>query len=178
MKQKLLEIVRQASRRIENIVNALDQHARPADVGNSAPSDVEDGLEATLCLLEHRLGETRVHRAYETRRRVAVPAGPANQVFLNLLDNAIRSGAKNIWVATGEQNGHVVVRVGDDGPGVPVEIREKIFDAFYTTRDPGQGTGLGLHLSRAIVMDHGGRLLVNDRPGGGAEFVLEWPAAP
>lgn len=142
-----------------------------------SPCDVCEGLDATLRLLEHKMSEVEVHRDYATELPVNAPAGPLNQVFLNILDNAVRAGAHTIWIRVSGQERRVTVTISDDGPGVPPDLAALIFDPFFTTRRVGEGTGLGLYLSRRIVEEHRGVLWFEDRPGGGAQFVIELPAA-
>jgi signal transduction histidine kinase len=137
---------------------------------------VREGLDATLQLLEHRMEGVTVHREYQTDVRAAAPPGPLNQVFLNILDNALRVGATNLWIRVALQEHRLVVRIGDDGPGVPPEVAQRIFDPFFTTREAGAGIGLGLYLSRRIVEAYHGAIWVEERPHGGAEFVVELPA--
>jgi len=117
-----------------------------------------------------------VHREYATDAMAAAPPGPLNQVFLNILDNALRTGARNLWLHVAEQGQRLTIRIGDDGPGIPAGVAQRIFDPFFTTREAGSGIGLGLYLSRRIVERHQGALWVEDRQGGGAEFVVELPA--
>jgi signal transduction histidine kinase len=69
----------------------------------------------------------------------------------------------------------VEIQIADDGPGIPPELRPRIFDWFFTTKPPGEGTGLGLAVSREILLTHGGNLRVDETPGGGATFTLELP---
>ena len=69
----------------------------------------------------------------------------------------------------------VEIHVVDDGPGIPADVKAKIFDWFFTTKPPGEGTGLGLAVSREILQAHGGNLRLEDTPGGGATFVLDIP---
>ncbi len=156
--ERLLGIVVDGGERIASIVAALDTHARPAEQGGVQRFDVRGGLDATLRLLEHRMDSVTVHRDYEEGCEAMVPAGPINQVFLNLLDNALRAGASNLWVETRGDDIAVRVTVRDDGAGVDPAIAARIFDAFFTTRDPGDGTGLGLYLSQRIVVENGGGL--------------------
>ena len=174
---KLVAIVADGAQRIQGITSALESHARPAEGGAVAPCDVHQGLDATLRLLEHRTTDVPVHREYSAAQRAAAAAGPLNQVFLNILDNALRSGARNLFVATSSDAAKVTVRIGDDGPGIPAEVAARIFDPFFTTRQVGSGTGLGLYLARKLVQDCGGTLAYQNRPGGGAEFVVELPVA-
>ncbi|MCZ6807384.1 MAG: ATP-binding protein [Deltaproteobacteria bacterium] len=107
---------------------------------------------------------------------VFVPARAFNQVLLNLVDNAVQSGAGNIWIELKQREKVISVAVADDGPGVSPDMVHRIFDPFFTTRAEGDGTGLGLHLSRRIAQEHGGELRYEPRPGGGARFVMEIPA--
>ncbi|WP_373047773.1 ATP-binding protein [Vulgatibacter sp.] len=173
--RRVLEVIAEAGGRIEGISAALLDHAHPAENDRPRPCDVRAGLDATLRLLEHRTREIRVHRTYGTSRLVVASAAELNQVFLNLLDNALRSSAQNVWVRVEEREDKVVVGVDDDGPGVPNEIASRIFDPFFTTRGPGEGTGLGLYLSRKIVGRYGGDLRLTSRQGGGASFSVELP---
>ena len=171
----LLDLMVDGTRRIDAIVSILDTHARPADEGGVQPYDVREGLEATLALLRYRMAGVEVERRYLSRRRAVGPAGPLNQVLLNLVDNAIRAGAHRIWatVEDGEE-GTVRVLLEDDGPGVPRALADKVFDPFFTTRPVGEGTGLGLYLSRQVARRSGGELrLVTESPRGAAfELVL------
>jgi len=174
--RKLLEVIADAGSRIESISGALLDHAHPAEQDRPRLCDVRAGIDATLRLLEHRAREVEVHRHYESGRNVVASAGELNQVFMNLLDNAIRSSARNVWIRVADDADRLAVRIEDDGPGVPVEIAQRIFDPFFTTREPGVGTGLGLYLSSQIISKYGGNLRHEVRPGGGAIFMIDLPA--
>ncbi len=176
MSKKLLAIIDEGARRIVEIVSSLDEHVRPADGDGPSECDLVSGLESSLDLLEYRTHAINIHRSYATTPRVMGMVRELNQVFLNLLDNAVRAGPQNIWVAVEQSGDRTFVTIADDGPGVPEEIAQHVFDPFVTTRPVGQGTGLGLYLSRRIVEDHGGRLSLRRRAGGGAEFVIELAA--
>ena len=117
-----------------------------------------------------------MHLSVASQQRARIPPGKINQVFLNLLDNAIGAGATNIWVSVEAVGASLLTTIADDGPGVPAEIAERVFDAFFTTREPGEGTGLGLYLSRNIVAEHDGELTLHRREGGGSEFRVMLPA--
>jgi signal transduction histidine kinase len=174
--EKLMNVVIDALARIDGIVSALDAHARPADGDDLTPCNVRVAIKSTLNLLEHKLKDrVTVHQDYETTEDIFAPARAFNQVLLNLVDNSIRSGAENIWIELRQTNEQVSVAVADDGPGVPADVVHRIFDPFFTTRVEGDGTGLGLHLSRRIARECGGELRYEPRPGGGARFVMEIP---
>jgi len=103
------------------------------------------------------------------------------QVLLNLITNAAEamqgaSGEKRIAISSSIEPGHVVVRVEDSGPGIPLPLRNKIFDPFYTTK--ADSTGIGLSLCHRIISDHKAYLRVNESALGGAEFIIELPLAP
>ncbi len=98
----------------------------------------------------------------------------------NLLDNAVRHARSTVWVETLEEHGSAVVTVADDGPGIPPEHRERIFERFHRLDEarsrPEGGTGLGLAVVRAIVESHGGTVAVVDDPRfPGASFRIELP---
>jgi signal transduction histidine kinase len=102
------------------------------------------------------------------------------QVLMNLLANARQAmeaaeKGRSLTVRTGFRGPMVEIQVIDDGPGIPDNVKAKIFDWFFTTKPPGEGTGLGLAVSQEILQAHGGNLRLEDTPGGGATFVLEIP---
>ena len=112
--------------------------------------------------------------------RVTADPHRLGQVLMNLLGNArqaMESAGKgrNLTVRTRRRGEMVDIQVIDDGPGIPAEVKAKIFDWFFTTKPPGEGTGLGLAVSREILQAHGGNLRLEDTPGGGATFVLDIP---
>jgi two-component system NtrC family sensor kinase len=174
--EKLIEIILEGATRIEGVTSALDSHARPAEAGNTSASDVREGLDSTVRLLGHRTENVTVHRDFKTDRLTSVPAGPMNQVFLNLLDNAVRAGADNIWLRVQDEEDGLLVTVSDDGSGVQQQDADRIFDPFYSKRKDGTGTGLGLYLSRRMVEEHGGTLTVDRRSLGGAVFSIRIPS--
>jgi signal transduction histidine kinase len=102
-------------------------------------------------------------------------------VLLNLAINAQQamvSGGSVAMSTDRAADGSAVIRVADTGPGIPPDIQAKIFEPFYTTKEPGEGTGLGLSVSFGIVKGHQGTLQIESTPGEGATFVITLPAAP
>ena len=100
------------------------------------------------------------------------------EVILNLITNAAeamknKEGIKKIMITTSMKNDRITVRVSDSGPGVTPDLKDKIFDPFYTTKNGS--TGIGLSLSHRIITDHGGSIDVSISKWGGAEFVIEFP---
>jgi signal transduction histidine kinase len=112
--------------------------------------------------------------------RVTADPHRLGQVLMNLLGNARQAmesaeKGRSLTVRTRRRGEMVEIQVIDDGPGIAAEMRAKIFDWFFTTKPPGEGTGLGLAVSREILQAHGGNLRLEDTPGGGATFVLDIP---
>lgn len=181
MQRKLLGVIGEASERIHVIATALDEHARPADGhdgGEGVPGDAQAGLEATLSLLEHRMQGVEIHRDYRAPGRMRIPGTKLNQILLNLLDNALKSGARSIWLETVSERGTVQVRLRDDGQGVPPGLADRLFDPFVRGDDRKEGSGLGLYLARRMAEEHQGRIRYEPRADGasGACFVVEAPA--
>ena len=138
-------------------------------------------LDATFAGLEGSNFNVTIDRSYDDHvGRVALVPQDIGRVFLNLLNNAFyavhRQKAKlngqydpRVAVTTLRENGHVEVRIRDNGPGIPPDIRQKIFEPFFTTKPTGEGTGLGLSMSYDIVTQgHGGTIRVESEEGAGA----------
>jgi signal transduction histidine kinase len=107
---------------------------------------------------------------------VRADAAQVRRALLNLARNAVAAArGGNIQIAAAAQGARVQLEVRDDGPGVPEELREKIFAPFFTTRE--KGTGLGLAFVREIARDHGGEVVVRAAPGGGSVFSFDLPRA-
>lgn len=174
--RKLLGVVQDAAERINRLTTDLDAHIRPAEGNQEGCCDIMEGLGATLRLVEHRTTDLQVHIEQHGQGCVRASPGPLNQVFLNLVDNALKAGAGHLWIRVEAQGDPIRVVVADDGKGIPPDALDRIFDPFFTTAEPGAGTGLGLFLSREIVQRAGGSLRADHRPEGGAVFIIELPA--
>ena len=184
----LLYQIEEGTRRMSAIVKALKSYAY-LDQAPVQNVDVAAGLNDTLMLFEHKTKDIEVHRAYaDDLPRIEAFGGELNQVWTNLIDNALyavsgpdKTGGRLIVRATPTESG-VVVEIEDNGPGIPEEIRSRIFDSFFTTKPPGSGTGLGLDISRNIVIHHhGGNLTVDSQPGRTVfrvELPLRLPGRP
>lgn len=176
----VLEEVLQGARRISELVKSLKQYSY-LDQAPIQNVDIQEGLESTLVLLRGKLaGGVVVERRYAPDvPRITAYGSELNQVWTNLIDNAIDAmqGKGTLEIRTSVRNEGRCVRVAivDDGPGIPEAIRGRIFDAFFTTKPPGKGTGLGLDITYNIVVNkHHGRIDVSSRPGR-TEFCVELP---
>jgi signal transduction histidine kinase len=163
----LADEVATSAGRISELVGAMKDYTY-MDRAAMGEVDVTAGLENTLTILGHKLKDFPVRREYaEDLPKVQGNGGELNQVWTNLLDNAIDAldGRGNITVRAFEEEDRVVVEVTDDGPGIPREAQGHVFEPFYTTKEVGAGTGLGLDVARRIVVAHGGEISVRSKPG-------------
>lgn len=165
----LLGEVRESTRRISELVSAVRSYSQ-MDRGSRQSTDVTEGLESTLVMLGHKVAEdVSVVREYgDDVPAVDAFPGELNQVWTNLIDNALdaMAGSGTLRIATRLDGDHVVVEVGDSGPGMAPDVEARAFEAFFTTKDVGQGTGLGLDIARRIVVDrHRGQILIHPEPG-------------
>jgi signal transduction histidine kinase len=165
----LLAELKESTRRISELVAAVRSYTQ-LDRASMQQVDVADGLDSTLLMLGHKLrGGVTVVRDYdEGVPKVEAYAGELNQVWTNLIDNAVDAmdGKGTLRVATRLADGQVVVEIGDTGAGMAPEIAARAFEAFFTTKDVGKGLGLGLDIARRIVVErHGGTIDIDSRPG-------------
>jgi signal transduction histidine kinase len=161
--------VKESTRRISELVTAVKSYSQ-MDRGSMQRIDVTEGLESTLVMLGHRLreGGITVERDYGTVPEVEAFPGELNQVWTNLIDNAAdaMAGGGTLRVRTRSEADSVVVEIGDTGPGMPPEVAQRAFEAFFTTKEVGKGTGLGLDIARRIVVQrHGGAITIDSEPG-------------
>ncbi len=159
----------EATMRIASLVGDVKRYSY-LDQAPVQTVNIHEGLESTLSLLSHKLREKRV--AVERDLDPDLPGVEAsgaelNQVWTNLIDNAADAVAPGgrVTLRTRRQGERVSVEVGDDGPGIPDDLQARVFDAFFTTKPVGQGTGLGLDIARRIVIRHHGELRLRSRPG-------------
>jgi signal transduction histidine kinase len=165
----LLSEVKESTRRVSDLVAAVRSYSQ-MDRGALQRIDVTDGLDSTLVMLGHKLrdGVTVVRRFGEDVPEIEAYAGELNQVWTNLIDNAVDAmdGAGTLEITTRPEDHAVVVEICDTGPGIPPEVAERAFEAFYTTKEVGKGTGLGLDIARRVVVErHGGEIEINSQPG-------------
>jgi signal transduction histidine kinase len=175
---ELVDAVDEAARRIHRIVRDLLDfaHADRAEVAEWRPSE---GIASTLRLLRARTSGLTVTCDLQFDGSLQARAGSLNQVLMNLLDNALRAVGDrgSITVRTRAEAGGVSITVQDSGPGIDPDVLPRVFDPFFTTREVGEGSGLGLHLARRIVESHGGEISAASTPGEGATFTVWLPPA-
>jgi signal transduction histidine kinase len=174
--------IEHAASRIHDLVAAVKGFTRMDHASVPEAVDVGRGLTDTLAVLQSKARAKSVAVTVSVEPelpRIQGYAGELNQVWLNLIDNAldaVTAGGRVAVTAT-RSDSTIVVRVVDDGHGIPDDIRSRIFDPFFTTKQVGDGTGLGLDIVRRLVLRHDGDIEVDSRPAR-TEFRVRLPVTP
>ncbi|GAX42962.1 response regulator receiver sensor signal transduction histidine kinase [Tolypothrix sp. NIES-4075] len=187
---KVLKSMQVGAERIREIVLSLRVFSR-LDEAEMKEVNIHEGIDSTLMILGHRLKnkscrDIQIIKKYDNLPLIECYAGQLNQVFMNIISNAIDAieealEHQNIFtpcirIQTELIDNKVAIRIADNGLGIPQEIKQRIFDPFYTTKPIGIGTGMGLAISYQIVKDrHHGSLSCVSHPGEGTEFIIAIP---
>ncbi|MDZ8187649.1 MAG: ATP-binding protein [Nostoc sp. ChiSLP02] len=205
---KLLSSMKVGAQRIREIVLSLRNFSR-MDEAEMKEVDIHEGIDSTLMILEHRIKGTAERPAIEVIKEygdlplVECYAGQLNQVFMNILANAIDALEESFVVRNsslvsqelpiadckGKMNcpqirirtqlletNQVSIAIADNGLGIPKEVKQRLFDPFFSTKPIGKGTGMGLSISYQIISQkHNGRLECISQPGSSAEFLITIP---
>lgn len=194
---QLINSMKLGADRIRQIVLSLRNFSR-LDEASLKAVDLHEGIDSTLLILQHRLKQTddamppvQIVKEYGDLPPVECYASQLNQVFMNLLSNAIdaleerthtlahtgQSVKPTIRIKTQALSaGQVAIHIADNGGGMPEDVKAKIFDDFFTTKEIGKGTGLGLPICQQLVVDkHHGQLMCHSTLGEGTEFVIQIP---
>jgi signal transduction histidine kinase len=164
----LLDEIESSTSRISDLVRAIKEYTY-MDQSPVQNVDVVKSLETTLTILNHKLKRgVTVQREYQPVPFLVNSFGSElNQVWTNVIDNAVdaMNGKGELRVRTYRDDSCVVVEIGDNGPGIPPDVRAHIFEPFFTTKKVGEGTGLGLDTAQRIVRKHRGNIQVTSKPG-------------
>ena len=165
----LVNEVEQSTSRISDLVGAIKNYSY-MDRAKLQEIDLHEGLDNTLKILHHKLKYgVEVNKEYSDKiPLISVYGGELNQVWTNLIDNAIdaMNGKGELTIRTSLENDCVLIEIIDNGAGIPPEIQPRIFEPFFTSKDVGKGSGLGLDISRRIVVQkHKGNLRFESKPG-------------
>jgi signal transduction histidine kinase len=170
----------EGTQRVKHIVQGLKEFSH-IDTQQLVSHNINDCVNSTVniawnelkhrCKLEKRLGKLQPIICHPQQ---------INQVILNLLMNSVEAVGDDgrITITTASENSGVRLEIADNGSGIPEEIIDKIFNPFFTTKEVGKGTGLGLHIVYGIINKHGGRIEVKSEVGKGTNFIIRLPEKP
>ncbi|EQA73647.1 GHKL domain protein [Leptospira noguchii serovar Panama str. CZ214] len=172
--------IRYAIRNIVRIVKALKSYSHLDQSKTFSSSNIIEGMETTLIILNNQIKYgIEVIKNFQEIPLVICNPDELNQVWTNLIQNSIQAlkGKGKIGISVFPWNDYVVVEIEDNGPGIPVKIQDRVWDPFFTTKDQGEGTGLGLGIVKGIVEKHKGKITLNSNPGR-TIFRVELPINP
>ena len=168
-----------AATRIHGLVDAIKGFSYMDHAPMAEPVDIRRGIVDTLTLLDSKVRGKSVEVSLQLPADLPCAHGVGaelNQVWMNLIDNALDAAPAggHVSISAGRELDRIVVRIVDDGQGVPPEIQGKIFDPFFTTKGVGKGTGLGLDIVRRLLQQHEGDIALESVPGR-TEFQVRLP---
>lgn len=176
---RLIQDIEDASVRISNLVSAVKTYSHMDRSTERDMTDFREGIRSTLTMLNHKLKEKHIKVTLDfpdDLRKVSAYVGQVNQVWTNLIDNAIDAmeDCGELTITGQNDREFVVIRIIDNGAGIPADLVNKIFDPFFTTKGIGKGTGLGLDIAHKIIKAHNADVKVHSKPGH-TEFSLCFP---
>jgi signal transduction histidine kinase len=175
--QRNSQNIETAVERASKIVFALKNFSHHDKSGEMSYANIADGIETVLTLYHNQLKHgIEVDRQFDPIPGIRCYPDELNQVWTNLIHNAIQAMAENgkLVIRVSAEENCIVVRITDNGKGIPSDIQARIFEPFFTTKEAGQGTGLGLDIVRRIVKKHSGSISVESVPGN-TTFTVSLP---
>jgi len=179
----LIKGIKEGATRTAEIVKGLKIFSR-LDEDDLKRTDINEGLESTMVIANNLLNnKIEVEKDYGDLPLIECYAGKLNQVFLNIISNAIYAIKKQFGDAEGgklilqtcQDEENVYIKIRDNGIGMDEQTQKKIFEPFFTTKDVGEGTGLGMSIAYNTIKKHNGNIIINSKPGEGTEFILQIP---
>ncbi|KAB2913735.1 MAG: HAMP domain-containing histidine kinase, partial [Bacteroidetes bacterium] len=179
----LIKTIDDGAQRTSEIVKGLRNFSR-VDEQDLKRGDIHVGLDSTLMLLRNKLDNINVIKNYGDIPEIDCFMGKLNQVFMNIIGNAVHAIRANrnvnpkgvLTLTTANAGDYITISIKDNGIGMDDKVKAKIFEPFFTTKEVGQGTGLGLSIVFNIIQEsHNGKVEVISAPGEGAEFILTLP---
>jgi two-component system, NtrC family, sensor kinase len=164
--------------RVADLVIKLRTFSR-LDEGTVKRVSVRECVESVLTISRHRFGRIEVRTEYGEPDQIECYSGLLNQALMNLVSNCVDAmpDGGTLTIRTGYDGQRYAISVADTGVGIPKELRHKVCEPFFTTKPPGQGTGLGLSLTYSIVQRHGGTLEIDDNGERGTRVTIGLPLA-
>lgn len=181
---RALDAMERGSERIKKIIANLRNFAM-VDESEWRIVDLRDCVDTTLFLFESKSEQITFHKEFGDIPEIECHPAELNQMLFALILNAVEAieanhaeGGGNLWIAGKPENGSVLLTIRDDGCGIPDEMKNKVFDPFFTSKAVGKGQGLGLSVVDGVVRKHNGRVSFESSFGSGTEFRIELPVRP
>jgi signal transduction histidine kinase len=181
--EHLLKGIYEGASRTAEIVKGLRIFSR-VDEDDLKRADMNEGLDSTIVIINNLLdNRIEIIKNYEQLPPIECYPGKLNQVFLNIISNAIHAinqkfGEQNggqITITTSSTEHEVIIKIKDNGTGMDEKTKHKIFEPFFTTKEVGEGTGLGMSIAYNTIKKHNGQILIESKIGEGTEFILKLP---
>lgn len=178
--KKSSNIINIAIEKVGKIVFSLKNFSRHDHSETKALANIKDGIESVLVIYHNLIKQgVEVERNFNYDERIMCFEDQLNQVWTNLIHNALQAMKNNgkITISIDKIDEFVKVSISDNGPGIPKEIQSKIFDAFFTTKPAGEGTGIGLDIAKKIIAKHNGKIDFDSSPEKGTTFNVYLPVS-
>ncbi|NOS90430.1 MAG: GHKL domain-containing protein, partial [Cyclobacteriaceae bacterium] len=179
--QDLMGSINNGVTRTASIITGLKNFASPSDDINDS-MDVTECIENSVILMNRKIADhdISIEITYQHHSRIPASGTQISQVLINLIDNAIGAlknmdGPRHISIGTQELANELLIKVKDNGTGIPEKDQPRIFEPFYTTKEVGSGVGLGLSISFSIIERHKGKITFVSKSGEGTEFTIALP---
>ena len=169
----------QRSKELVAVLENFNSHIQSSPVDGHMTVNINERLDAALgiALIAHESKNINVHKDYSTLPLLKAKADEIQQIFFNVITNSIQAmnGHGDLTIRSEKNKGEIIVTIRDSGEGVPREYIAKVFDPFFTTRDQGEGTGLGLTAAYQLVKKYGGNMKFDSIQGEGTVVEIHWP---
>ena len=178
-RRRILDLSLSEIQRLSEMLRNMLSFSKPEEE-KRRPIKIDELIEGILLMMERQMRESniRVETSFDPDiPEIMASTNQMRQVMLNLIKNAKEAMPKggNLFIRTGKEDNRVLIHIQDTGMGIPEEIRDKIFEAFFTTKQKVKGVGLGLSVCYGIIKDHGGEIKVESEEGKGTTFVISLP---
>jgi len=170
------------SKHMASIILNMSGYIRAPSTADKKEVDINERIDAAIeiAILATYSNDIHLEKSFSSLPPIFAKTEEIQQIFLNLLTNAVQAmeGKGKLTISTQAQNGNIVTKISDTGPGIPQKYISKIYDPFFTTKEQGKGTGLGLNIVHQLVVKYGGHIDVTSEMGKGTTFSIMLPAHP
>jgi len=167
------------SKDMASVILNMSGYIRAPSTADKKEVDINERIDAAIeiALLATYSDDIHLEKSFSSLPPIFAKSEEIQQIFLNLLTNAVQAmeGKGKLTISTKAQNGNVVTKISDTGPGIPEKYLSKIYDPFFTTKEQGKGTGLGLNIVHQLVVKYGGHIEVTSKMGRGTTFSIMFP---